>query len=205
MQPFSLRGSSLWSLSKYSFPKGAPLTHIRTRVWSSPTPMQPLFISGQKPKYGFSFPRFFFCSLPSWWPSPQLFLRVGNWLRKKFGIVKDTYEWIAKTRALLQMTQPMIRNRKTHNRKIYKKSTHDFSMPGGIILQWRSKTDVAPWCYRWAGWMDGMDGSLGGVKYRAPYGTEGRFWPRKWMNFRKNSKYDKTSCLTVIWRWHFPV
>ena len=32
-----------------------------------------------------------------------------------------------------------------------------------------SKTDVAPWCYKWDwdgyGW---MDGSPGGVKYRAP-------------------------------------
>ena len=36
-----------------------------------------------------------------------------------------------------------------------------------------SKTDVAPWCYKWTDWMgwDGMDGSLGEVKYRAPYGA----------------------------------
>ena len=35
-----------------------------------------------------------------------------------------------------------------------------------------SKTDVAPWCYRWAGldWMDWV-GSLGGVKYRALFGA----------------------------------
>ena len=31
-----------------------------------------------------------------------------------------------------------------------------------------SKTDVAPWCYKWTDW---MDGSPGGVKYKAPYGA----------------------------------
>ena len=31
-----------------------------------------------------------------------------------------------------------------------------------------SEMDVAPWCYKW----DGMDGSLGRVKYRAPCGSK---------------------------------
>ena len=34
-----------------------------------------------------------------------------------------------------------------------------------------TKTDVAPWCYKWMGW-DGLDWiSQGGVMYRAPYGA----------------------------------
>ena len=32
-----------------------------------------------------------------------------------------------------------------------------------------SKTDVAPWCYKWD-WMDGWK-SPGGGMYRAPYGA----------------------------------
>ena len=34
-----------------------------------------------------------------------------------------------------------------------------------------SKTDVAPWCYKWTNGLDWMDRSPGGVKYRAPYGA----------------------------------
>ena len=43
-----------------------------------------------------------------------------------------------------------------------------------------SETNVAPWCYKW---MDGMDGwSLGGVKYRAPYGAK-NLHHRHWWNW----------------------
>ena len=53
--------------------------------------MQPLYI-WSKTQIGFFllFPRFFFCSLLSWWPSPQHFLRVSNLLRKKFCFYEAT-------------------------------------------------------------------------------------------------------------------
>ena len=35
------------------------------------------------------------------------------------------------------------------------------------ILKTPSHMDVAPWCYKWIG----LDGSPGGVRYRAPYGA----------------------------------
>ena len=44
-----------------------------------------------------------------------------------------------------------------------------------------SQMDVAPWCYKWVGW---MDGSPGGVKYRAPYGANKWNYdscPRQWV------------------------
>ena len=31
--------------------------------------------------------------------------------------------------------------------------------------------DVAPWCYKRTGW-DGMDGLLGGLRYKGPYGAK---------------------------------
>ena len=33
--------------------------------------------------------------------------------------------------------------------------------------------DVAPWCYKWT---NGLDGSPGGVRYRAPYGVNNGFF-----------------------------
>ena len=35
------------------------------------------------------------------------------------------------------------------------------------------KTNVAPWCYKCMEWIGiGLDGCLGGGKYRAPYGAK---------------------------------
>ena len=48
-----------------------------------------------------------------------------------------------------------------------------------ITINNTSKTDVAPWCYKWD-WMDGwMDGwkSPGGGMYRAPYGANNEAQP----------------------------
>ena len=39
-----------------------------------------------------------------------------------------------------------------------------------LVMNNTSKTDVAPWCYRWMGWVGWLDWiSPGGVMYRAPY------------------------------------
>ena len=36
-----------------------------------------------------------------------------------------------------------------------------------------SQIDIAPWGHKWIGlWMDGWDGSLGGVRYEAHYGAK---------------------------------
>ena len=60
------------------------LLHIGTQILSSPMLRQALSMSALKAgsdpimffSFLFNFPRFFFCLLLSWWPSPQLFLQV---------------------------------------------------------------------------------------------------------------------------------
>ena len=56
-----------------------------------------------------------------------------------------------------------------------------------------AKTDVAPWCNRWTR-LDGMDGSLGGVKYRAPLIHH----PERQNSTAENSERKKCKILNFI-------
>ena len=77
----------------------------------------------------------------------------------------------------------MALTRQTNSCKIYALLVHFKSIPiydtkkkslqiTKIPEENKASTDgcssVAPWCYKWIGW----DGSLGGVRYRAPYSSK---------------------------------